>query len=385
MVDTFSAHYLYQKRDVFYFSRHVPIDLRDNYKTKRIVFSLKTKSKSMALRASRSISQQLEDYWMSLRLSKLDIPVQHLVKEQSGPNTKTQSPLLSEALETYLRLKGANKSDAFHRPAKRVIAELIELQNDRPIDEYSSFDAAQFRDHLLKRGLSTSSVKRNFSTIRAIINLTICEHGIDCRNAFSSIYIPDLDDVTKRRPIPVPTIRDIQKQCLNVNDDKRWLISIIADTGMRLSEAVGLHINDIILDHQIPYIDLKPHPWRPLKTKSSRRKIPLVGSALWAAKRIKHHNDGSPFAFPRYASAKSCNGNSASAALNKWLKSRVPDKCVIHSFRHSMRDRLRAVKCPTDMIDEIGGWVTSGVGEQYGEGHPLETKAEVMRLLISMQ
>ena len=66
MVDTFSAHYLYQKRDVFYFSRHVPIDLRDNYKTKRIVLSLKTKSESLALRASRSISQRLEDYWISL-------------------------------------------------------------------------------------------------------------------------------------------------------------------------------------------------------------------------------------------------------------------------------------------------------------------------------
>ncbi|MGH1406791.1 MAG: DUF6538 domain-containing protein [Rhodomicrobiaceae bacterium] len=58
-VDTFSAHYLYQRRDVFYFSRHIPIDLRDNYKTKRIVFSLKTKSESIALKASRSISHLL--------------------------------------------------------------------------------------------------------------------------------------------------------------------------------------------------------------------------------------------------------------------------------------------------------------------------------------
>ena len=42
---------------------------------------------------------------------------------------------------------------------------------------------------------------------------------------------------------------------------------------------------------------------------------------------------------------------------------------TMHSFRHSMRDRLRAVECPSDVIDQIGGWLTVGVGASYGEGH----------------
>ena len=58
-------------------------------------------------------------------------------------------------------------------------------------------------------------------------------------------------------------------------------------------------------------------------------------------------------AFPRYTSSKGTNANFASAALNKWLKPRVPDGCVIHSFRHSLKDRLRAVQCPSDMIDQV--------------------------------
>ena len=41
---------------------------------------------------------------------------------------------------------------------------------------------------------------------------------------------------------------------------------------------------------------------------------------------------------------------------------------VIQSLRHSMRDRLRAVGCPSDMIDEIGGWFSGKVGEGYVEG-----------------
>ena len=38
-----------------------------------------------------------------------------------------------------------------------------------------------------------------------------------------------------------------------------------------------------------------------------------------------------------------------------------------------MRDRLRAVSCPSDMMDQIGGWTTVGVGQSYGEGYSLLT------------
>jgi integrase len=156
-----------------------------------------------------------------------------------------------------------------------------------------------------------------------------------------------------------------------IDDDVRWLVALISDTGMRLSEAAGLHINDIILANDIPHIDLKPHPWRRLKTRGSQRQIPLVGASLWAAQRIKANTNNGPYAFPRYTSGKGTNANSASAAINKWLKSRVPEGCVIHSFRHSLRDRLRAVQCPSDMIDQIGGWSAASVGQGYGEGYEL--------------
>ena len=33
-----------------------------------------------------------------------------------------------------------------------------------------------------------------------------------------------------------------------------------------------------------------------------------------------------------------------------------------------MRDRLRAVNCPTEMIDQLGGWSKETVGQGYGDG-----------------
>ena len=40
-----------------------------------------------------------------------------------------------------------------------------------------------------------------------------------------------------------------------------------------------------------------------------------------------------------------------------------------------MRDGLRAVECPSDIIDAIVGWTTTGVDQRYGTGQPLEVKA----------
>ena len=112
------------------------------------------------------------------------------------------------------------------------------------------------------------------------------------------------------------------------------------------------------------------------ETSSSERHIPLVGEALWAAKRITAADNGSDFAFPRYNRASSTSANSASAALNKWLKQYVPAGCTMHSFRHSMRDRLRVVQCHDDITDQIGGWTTDGVGQGYGSGYPLSVLQE---------
>jgi integrase len=176
------------------------------------------------------------------------------------------------------------------------------------------------------------------------------------------------EDRQKRLPIPIDYIRAIQSDCRHMGDDMRWLVALLSDTGMRLGEAVGLATTDINLDDEIPHISLITHPRRRLKTKGGERYVLLVGEALWAAFKAIEGDSSSSSLFPQYNRGSSSNANSASAAINKWLKPRVPDNCVIHSFRHSLRDRLRSVECPSDIIDAIGGWTTTGVGQRYGTG-----------------
>ncbi|MDA0900392.1 MAG: tyrosine-type recombinase/integrase [Proteobacteria bacterium] len=366
----YAPEHVMNRDGVYYYVRHIPYDLVAYYDVKRLCFSLKTKSASAAVRASKSINQRLEDYWLDLRLQNMDIPAIQVVK--SSDSAVDDGLLLSEACELYLRLKGVGKDKVFIRTANRNTSYVTKLLGDRPISSYSSNEAAQFRDWCIDSGMGIKTVKRVFSSIRAIVNLAIAEEGLDCSNAFARTYFPDDDNAQSRQSISMEDIRKVQFLCRENDDEMRWLIALISDTGMRLGEAAGLLKEDIKLDDRIPHIDLKPHSWRSLKTKGSQRFIPLTKEALWASKRLLEANIDSIFAFPRYCDATGCKANSASGGLNKWLHQYVPDNCVIHSFRHSLRDRLRAVECPSDIVDAIGGWKTSGVGHGYGNGYSLE-------------
>ena len=150
---------------------------------------------------------------------------------------------------------------------------------------------------------------------------------------------------------------------------------------MRLAEAAGLAKKDVFLDTEIPFVRLCGRPWRPLKTLSSERDVPLVGAALWAAQRA-YECSPNEYLFPRYCSVEGCKADHASNSLNKWLRSQFAGGYVVHSFRHSLRDRLREFECPSDVIDQIGGWRTAGVGQRYGDGYSM---AVVYRWLTKIE
>ena len=368
----------------YYFSRRVPSDLRDQYSYHRIVQGLRTTSAQKAKVQASITSAKLEAYWNQLRLAKSDVIGMSLVRDTSISSLKvgtkqsqSDCPSLLNALEVYLEQKGKGRPKTFRVAAERSCNYLIGLCGNKQLSDYTRQDALQFRDWLVARGLTGSSITRNFSYLKAVINFALSEYALDVRNPFIGVYHDRSAGVLVRKPIPIDDIRNIQLECRAIDDDMRWLIALISDTGMRLAEGAGLLKQDFIgLDTDLPYVCVAKHPWRNLKTASSERKIPLVGEALWAAKRIVKIDNGSDFAFPRYNRGSFTAANSASAALNKWLKQYVPVGCTMHSFRHSMRDRLRAVQCPSDITDQIGGWTTDSVGQGYGSGYPISVLQE---------
>ncbi|MGA1186561.1 MAG: DUF6538 domain-containing protein, partial [Candidatus Puniceispirillaceae bacterium] len=119
--------YVFLKGNTYYFNRHVPLDVREYYKSARVILCLKTSRRDQAIRAAKSIAQRLEDYWLSLRLANIDVPALHLLRERPQKLSQSSCMSLSKALDLYLRLKGINKDKTFHRGAERNIQSVVDV------------------------------------------------------------------------------------------------------------------------------------------------------------------------------------------------------------------------------------------------------------------
>ena len=285
------VEHVMKRDDMFYYVRHIPKDLSEHYRVKRLCFSLKTKSLGYATRIAKSVSQRLEDYWFGIRFKRMDVPTINAVRMEDA--ILDGSPTILDALDLYLKLKGQGKDKVFYRTATRNIEYVTKVLGNKSIKSYSSSDGAKFRNWLIEQGMGINTVKRVFSSVRSIVNIIISEEGLDCSNGFAGTYFPDIERINERKPIPVELIKRVQRKCKNQDDDLRWLVALLSDSGMRLGEAVGLLKSEFNLDSEIPHISLKPHQWRTLKTKGSERSTPLVGSSLWACKRIVESNKDS--------------------------------------------------------------------------------------------
>ena len=94
-----SVHYIYQKRDVYYFSRRVPKGLEEFYKSSKITLSLKTKLSKVAKTKSALLASQLDEEWLTLRWRRNDSPLRRFLHEQAyEARGQSSSPLMSEAV-----------------------------------------------------------------------------------------------------------------------------------------------------------------------------------------------------------------------------------------------------------------------------------------------
>ena len=194
----------------YYFSRRVPSDLRDHYSYHRIVQWLRTTSPQKAKVQASITSAKLEAYWNQVRLAKSDVIGMSLVRHSSSSSLKVDinqpqsgCPSLLDALEVYLEQKGKGRPKTFRVAAERSCNYLIGLCGNKPLSGYTRQDALQFRDWLVPRGLTGSSITRNFSHLKAVSNFALSEYALDIRNPFVGIYHVRSAGVLVPKPIPM--------------------------------------------------------------------------------------------------------------------------------------------------------------------------------------
>jgi integrase len=348
--------YTISRSGTYYYNRRVPKHAVNSYGL--FIRQALSKDPLEAEALAKRLSDVLEGSWSA----KAIIPSVNI--STIIASFKPRRVALSEIAAEYLALKQIDQT-----PPRVALSTFISLAGDRDVSEYTRQDAKLFVHHLQMKGNKTATIRRRINSLSAILNYAYAELDLDKRNPFTRLFIQNEGaDVFKRGTFTNDQLKWGYDKGLSSGSTVKLLMPLLGETGCRLAEVVGLRLEDIDLENDL--IHIRPNSARRLKNKNSERVLPLVGYAKTAMVKAMSQADDE-WLFPQYIKAGHCYATHASNAVNKWLKNEFGG-LTAHCLRHTFRDRLRAVECPMDMIDQIGGWRSvDGLGTRYGEGYGL--------------
>jgi integrase len=270
--------------------------------------------------------------------------------------------------EEYLAIREIDQT-----PPRSALSTFISLAGDRDVGTYTREDAKLFVHHLHLKGNKTATIRRRINSLSAILNYAYAELDLDKRNPFTRLIIRNEgQDALKRDTFTNEQLKDGYDKAIASGSQVKLLMPLLGETGCRLAEIVGLELHDIDMENELIYI--RPNSIRRLKTRKSKRALPLVGYAKLAMELALEQAD-ERYLYPRYLKDGTCRATHASSALGKWLKQDFG--MTAHSLRHTFRDRLRACGCPLELIDQIGDWSSIGtISSKYGQGYDLDAVRE---------
>lgn len=291
--------------------------------------------------------------------------------------TRPSPLMLSKCLDIYFANHKKGSQEKFIKDTRKHWKSVNDILGNMALDNITRKDAKNFIE---KRSLqvATGTVDRELSVIRAVINVVIRENELTIKNPFFEQTIPNLGNDTKvRKPFSMDELKVLIEACLTKPNDVSNILLLCMLTGARLSEICGLRRIDVSLDSEIPYLSLVEYNERTLKTKNSKRLVPLVPIVVCAMqKHLASHADAE--VFTRYNDGVNINNTSASASIKNFiLKLGVKGKTT-HNARHTMRDLMSHADIPPHIQDAIGGWGSNTIGASYGTGYSLKQKFDAL-------
>lgn len=303
---------------------------------------------------------------------------------------------ISAAFDTYttdiardeIRFKSEAQKHTWRVRKLGSINLFISICGDKRMSEITRDDALKVHKALMARvapekgraTLTANMANRHLSNLRGLYRDWYNYRGHhDAKNPFANLTFAE--GAQKSRPSF--SVEWIKGKLLapgalgTMNDEARGILLAMVETGTRLSEIANLTPENIVLDADVPHINIAPSDDpddpREIKTKTSIRAVPLVGVSLAV---MKKHKRG----FPRYRDKT----NALSATINKFLKENElleTDAHSVYSLRHSFEDRMKEARVDEELRRILMGHAIDR--PKYGNGGSLELKqAELNRIVL---
>ena len=294
----------------------------------------------------------------------------------TAPKPSLKLSLLFEEYERAVRDETRDMSSdqmrIWRNSRMRAVTQLCDLVGDKQVAELTQTDAIDYadwwRDRVTEGDCTAKTANKDMGHLSRMLKEMSIRRRLNVPDIFKGLHLRN--EVEKsRQPYDSSFIqtRFLGGALATMNEDARFMLYVMIETGLRPSEILNLREQTIILAAPIPHVKIMADERR-LKTEDSAREIPLVGVALQAL-RLR------PKGFPKYRDRSTV----VSATVNAFMGGnglRPTRDHSVYSLRHSFRDRLVAAEAPDSLIDNLMGHRT--YRPKYGKGPSLELKLKFL-------
>ncbi len=311
--------------------------------------------------------------------SKLSPQIERVRKAiAGGGRLPVDSPTISEAVKRDVELYGEGRKDTRHFGL--AVKTLIALIGDKPITEISRTDALAWIASEKQR-VAVSTIKRRLNTLQGMVKRAFRDLEIDKRNPFAEHIFKNGNGKTAEARLPfnkpmLAMIENYLNTAKRLKHETRNALRMMIGTTMGPGEVTGLTLSDVILDAEIPYAWVRVNALRGLKGPERDRQLPLIGTALKAAKNavalaVERAEGKSPDKTQLFAGFRP--GEREADGMGKNLNNAIrragvpkSPRLSAYSFRHTLAEALKSANIPPHLQDRLLGHAGGKMSARYG-------------------
>jgi integrase len=255
------------------------------------------------------------------------------------------SDYFDEWIKTYAGRTARGFSETSREEYRRAISgEPTERWGTWKLVDIEPADIREMFGRLRKRGASTSEIKKTRAALSTMM-ATAVEDGLLRSNPAQGVRIPAAADEEPEQKPKALTRQELSLLLIAIPEDRRLFFELLAHTGMRISEAVGLTWEHLELG-EVPCIRVREQVYRGkrrrLKSAAARRDIPL--SPAMTSRLLAHRRDGyagpSSPVFPSATGVPTSPPNLGRDVLHPAREAAGLPSVTFHTFRHTCASLL---------------------------------------------
>ena len=256
----------------------------------------------------------------------------------------------------------------------------MKARGDKTLDKITRADADEFLAGERGRGCADAYLSRIAWALGRLWRGAM-ERGL----ATSNVFVGRKFSRQNRYEVPYLSPEQLDAVLVNVKPRHSDIITILADTGMRSGEAIGLVWGDVDLDAARPVVTVtRQGPDRALlKTKAAHRTIPLSPRATQVLKR-RRGDDAAPGerVFPENATSYN-----VLLSLHAACDAAKVSHLRLHDLRHLYASHLVQAGVPMPQVASLLGHADGGalVARRYGRWQPQDAAALAMDRLMAFR